>query len=571
MVRKRWKLADTDPGAAERLTEKLGILPATARLLVNRGITDPDRALGFMRPDLRDLHDPFLLKDMDRAVDRIVRALHRDEKITVYGDYDVDGTTSAALLALFFRDIGVEASTFIPDRKDGYGLGSEAIKKLHASGTTLIITVDCGVSDFEEISYASELGLDVIVTDHHEPTRGIPPAHAVVNPKRGDCPFPFKGLAGVGVAFNLVMAVRARLREVDWTKGELPNLKRYLDLVSIGTIADVVPLVDENRVFASYGLRELQETERPGLVALKEASSLKPGRLSSTDVAFRLAPRINAAGRLERASTALALLTSSTGAEARALASELERGNRERQKIEEGILRQAEEMARGADPAERGLVLFSEGWHPGVIGIVASRLVDRFSRPAVLLSLADGVAKGSARGIKAFDMIEGLKHCSTLIDRFGGHKAAAGLTLATERVEAFRRKFLSYANDALTDEDLTPELSLDGELSLGEVNDRLVSEIETLAPFGCANREPLFCVQSARLTKADIVGTNHLMFTASQDGAARAGIGFGLGGLKPLASSGVVSIAFRPYIDEWRGTRRLRLRAKDIQAPDHST
>lgn len=567
MIKKRWKVAPVQTDLQGVLEKELDILPVTAQLLINRGLVSADRAFSFFRPELTSLHDPFLLKDMDRAVERIASAMRNHEKIAVYGDYDVDGTTSTALLHRFFSETGADVVCYIPERKaEGYGLNTDALGRLAADGARVVVTVDCGISNHAEVDAASSLGLDVVVTDHHEvPPEGPPPAHAVLNPKRPDCPFPFKDLAGVGVAFNLLMALRARLREEPWYTGPVPNLKRYLDLVSIGTVADVVPLVDENRVFVAFGLRELERTERPGLRALKEVSGLKGGPLSAGTVAFQLAPRINAAGRLARAMTAFRLLASTSYSEACALACSLDTENRSRQKIEEKILNEALEMAeRFRD--RKGFVLFSPDWHPGVIGIVASRLVDRFNKPAVMIALDGDVGKGSARGIRSFNMLEGLKACSGLLQRFGGHKAAAGLTLASGDVEDFAREFTAYLDDTLTDDDLTPEIELDAVVSLDDVTGRLVSEINSLAPFGCANREPLLCLEDARIADTRVVGSRHLKFNVSQNGSTRGGIGFGLAGLHPMSGDGY-SVAFSPYIDEWRGSRSLRLRVKDVRPP----
>ncbi|MFQ5464826.1 MAG: single-stranded-DNA-specific exonuclease RecJ [Thermodesulfobacteriota bacterium] len=564
-MKKRWKIIPEDKDLQAVLERELDVLPLTAQLLINRGLRSPGPALSFFRPDIAELHDPFLMADMDRATERIARAVRDHERIAVYGDYDVDGTTATALLSLFFREIGVDALCHIPDRKtEGYGLNAEALKGLAAQGAKVAITVDCGISNHEEALAASSLGIDLIITDHHEvPPEGPPTACAVLNPKREDCAFPFKGLAGVGVAFNLLMALRAVLRAEPWYTGRSPNLKRYLDLVSIGTVADVVPLVDENRVFVRYGLKELERTARPGLQALKEVSGLEPGPVGAGQVAFRLAPRINAAGRLSRASAALKLLTSDSPSEARALACVLDAENRSRQKIEEKILTEALAMA-GEFEDNRGIVLSSGHWHPGVIGIVASRLVDRFCKPTVMLAVDGDVAKGSARGVKAFDMLGGLRACSGLLERFGGHRAAAGLTLSSARLRAFREEFIRHVDSTLTDDDLTPEIELDAVVTLDAVTGRLVSEIEALAPFGCANREPVLCIEDAHITDARVVGANHLKFNVNQNGSTRGGIAFGLAGLHPIGGGGY-ALAFSPYMDEWKGTRSLRLRVRDVR------
>lgn len=565
-IKKRWKINPANKDLREVLGRKLNILPLTAQLLINRGLVEVDKAFSFLTPELKDLHDPFLLKDMDRAAERIHAAIGKGEKIAVYGDYDVDGVAATALVHLFFKEIGVDTVCYIPDRhSEGYGVNIEAVKELKRSGVRLIITVDCGSSNHEEISFANSLGLDVIVTDHHELTAGRPPAFAVINPKQSGCAFPFKGLAGVGVAFNLIMAVRAALRSAGRFKGAEPNLKRYLDLVAIGTVADMVPLLDENRIFVSAGLKELECTRRPGLKALKEAASVKPGRCDADVVAFCLAPRINAAGRLTLASTALSLLVTDDHVEAARLAGMLEKENQSRQKLEEEILNEALGMLGGE--TKRGIVLVSENWHPGVIGIVASRLVDRFAKPAVMIAFdkkGSDVARGSARGVKSFNILEGIKACASFLEKFGGHKAAAGLTLRRDKLEGFKEAFLMYLNHAVTEEDLMPEITLDAAVSLDELDLRVLSEIETLAPFGMANSKPIFCLTDARIIETEVVKQRHLRFKLKHNGCAKSAIGFGLAGLHPLAGDGF-NVAFSPYADEWQGVRNLGLHIKDVQ------
>lgn len=560
MMKKRWKVSPANRELQEMLGRGLNILPLTAQLLVNRGLVDCDKAFCFLNPDLKDLHSPFLMKGMDIAVERISRAVFERERIAVYGDYDVDGTTSTALLHLFFREIGVEAATYIPCRHgEGYGLNAEAVKRLAAEGTRLVITVDCGSSNIDEVRLASTLGMDVIVTDHHEIPEP-PPALSVLNPKQKGCPFPFKGLAGVGVAFNLAMALRVRLRELGWFKREEPNLKRYLDLVAIGTVADIVPLMDENRVFVSYGLKELEAAKRPGVKALLAVARLA-GELTAENIAFQLAPRINAAGRLSRATTALRLLTTEDPREAERLAEELNKENLSRQKLEEVVLNEAVSMLTDVP---RGIVLAKEGWHPGVIGIVASRLADRFFRPTVMIALEGEAGKGSARGIRSFDILEGLRSCASTLEKFGGHKAAAGLTVARENVERFREEFLSYLEGALADEALTPEITLDAVVSLDVIDHRQVSEIESLSPFGASNSEPLLGLTEADILETEVVGSRHLKFKVKHKGCARNGIGFGLAGLHPMRGEGY-AVAFSPFVDEWQGVKNLRLKVKDVR------
>ncbi|GMR04894.1 MAG: single-stranded-DNA-specific exonuclease RecJ [Thermodesulfobacteriota bacterium] len=563
-MKKRWKVSPANKALQDELAKRLHILPLTAQLLINRGLVDCDTAFSFLRPELKSLHDPYLLKGMDQGVARIVEAMEKGEKMAVYGDYDVDGTSSTALLYLFFREIGVEVSRYIPDRmSEGYGMNAEAVKTLKASGVSLIITADCGTSNHEEIAFARDLGVDVIVTDHHEPSEENPPASAFINPKQKGCAFPFKGLAGVGVAFNLVMALRMRLRKAGYFKGDVPNLKRYLDLVAIGTVSDMVPLVDENRVFVRHGLKVLETTARPGLIALKDVAGIKPGKVAAYHIAFHLAPRLNAAGRLSRAEVAFKLLVSEDAREAAALAANLDSENSSRQKIEAATLKEALAML-GDGTDDLGIVLWSEKWHPGVIGIVASRLVERFSKPAVMIALEGEEGKGSARGVRSFSILEGIRACSAHLKKYGGHRAAAGLTVERGKVEGFRSELLKYINSTITEDDLVPEVNVDARVTLGDVDLRLISEIATLAPFGISNREPLLCIPDANIIKTEVVGGRHLRFRLAQKGRAAGAIGFGLARLHPVEGDGF-AVAFSPYLDEWGGARKPGLRIKEIE------
>jgi len=562
-MKKRWKVTPADKELQQVLGRELNILPLTAQLLINRGLVDCDRAFSFLRPSLNDLHDPYLMKGMDAAVRRTIEAIDGGEQIAVYGDYDVDGTTSTALLYLFFREIGVSVRPYIPDRiSEGYGVNEGAVRRLVAEGVKLVITVDCGSSDREAVALAASLGVDVIVTDHHELPSDPPQAVAILNPKQKDCLFPFKGLAGVGVAFNFLMALRSGLRNSGRFSSKEPNLKSCLDLVAIGTVADMVPLVGENRVLVSYGIKELEKSSRPGIAALKEVCGLRPGRLDSDTIAFQMAPRINAAGRVGQAMNAFNLLVSEQPEESAHLARGLNRENIARQKLEGDILTEALEMV--GSNSDRGIVLCSDGWHPGVIGIVASRLVDRFSKPTVMIALDGDTGKGSARGVKSFNILEGLRSCAHLLERFGGHKAAAGLTVSRENIGPFKAGFLKYLNESVSEEDLMPEILLDSVVSLEDVDKRLLDEIDTLAPFGVSNRAPLLCLSGAGIVASEVVGKKHLKVKVSQNGCSRSGIGFGLAPLHPMTAE-VYSLVFSPYLDEWQGGKNLKLRIRDIK------
>ncbi|MBI5345430.1 MAG: single-stranded-DNA-specific exonuclease RecJ [Deltaproteobacteria bacterium] len=565
-------MSQANIGLQEVFCRDLEVSPITAQLLINRGLVDVNGASSFLRPDLKELHDPFLLKDMERAVGRIKAALDKKEKIAVYGDYDVDGTTSAAILYLFFKELGVEVRTYIPDRrKEGYGLNAGAISLLSEEGVTLIITVDCGISNFDEIGFASSIGTDIIVTDHHEPGFRRPPAFAVINPRQEGCAFPFKGLAGCGVAFNLLMALRARLRGTPWLdKGE-PNLKKYCGLVSIGTIADMAPLLDENRILVSHGLKEIESPWRPGLAALKEASGIRANApVDAEKIAFQIAPRINAAGRLTQASLALRLLVTDDPVEAASCAAALDRENAARQLLEVEILKDAVSIMSSPQAAlpekagDKGIVLYSDKWHPGVIGIVASRLVEMFGKPTVLISLDKEVGKGSVRSIKSFDILKALSSCEGVLLRYGGHRMAAGLTLARMNIEEFKKEFAGYLNRHLTEDDLIPEITMDALVSLNEMDLKLMSEIESLAPHGVANRVPLFCMTGAEVLGTEVVKVRHLRFKLKHNGVRNSAIGFNMAPLHPVKGDGF-AVAFSASINEWRGVKSLGLRIKDIK------
>ena len=565
-MKKRWNVSPENNELRLELAGELGILPITAQLLINRGLVDTARASSFLTPRLEDLHDPFLMKDMDVAVERIVRAVRTGEKIAVWGDYDVDGTTGSALLYLFMKEVGVEVDVYIPDRiTEGYGLNSAGIDRLAASGVKLLITTDCGVTNGDEVEHAGTLGVDCIVTDHHEPGDRMARALAVLNPKRADCDFPFKGLAGVGVAFNLLVALRTAMREAGLFKETEPNLKEYLDLVCIGTVADMVPLIDENRIFVSYGLKELRAKKRVGTKALMKAASIK-GAIDARGVAFQLAPRINAAGRMKSAIAAFDLLVSEDAAKAKELAAALNEENRERREIEKRILDEAVAMVETTiDGKDRGLFLASKRWHPGVIGIVASRLVDRYNLPTVLIAIDDdGVGKGSARSVNDINVLDAIEAGAEHLEKYGGHRAAAGVTVSADKLAAFRDAFIGHLSENVTDEDLHREVELDAVVSLEEVDVRLASEIERLSPFGSANREPLLGVKDARVVRTEIVGKSHLRIMLKQDGTQRKAIGFGLADMHPVKGEGF-DVAFHPCMDEWQGTKRLSLKVKDLQ------
>jgi single-stranded-DNA-specific exonuclease len=515
-MQKIWHILSPNPKQVSMLTDSLGCQLAVATALINRGISSPDQAAAFLNPSLAHVRSPFLMKDVDRAVERILLAIRRGEKVLIFGDYDMDGITATAILFEFLAYLDADVHYYIPNRlTEGYGLTRDYVeKRAIPDGIGLIITVDCGISSFDGVSAGRRAGIDVIITDHHETPALIPEAFAVLNPKQPDCTSGFSWLAGAGVALNLVMALRKSLRDDGFwsaTGPPEPNLKAACDLVALGTVADMVPLVQENRIYVKTGLQVLASHVRPGVKALLDVCNMLNRPLDTRDLAFKLAPRVNAAGRLSHGSIALQLLMTSNMERAHAIAKQLNQENTKRQKMENRILSEiVQHLENNPELLEqRALVLDQEGWHQGVIGIVASRLVDRYYRPVVLIAVADGIGKGSARTPDGFDLYEGLKGCAQYLEKFGGHKAAAGITLKAERIPAFRKDFERIVCQETTPEDFVPKLVIDGEISASDVCAELADELEALAPFGTGNPEPLFLLSDMDVLSARLVGANH--------------------------------------------------------------
>jgi single-stranded-DNA-specific exonuclease len=544
----RWITRPCDWARVEVLAEELGVSETTATVLVRRGLDDPAEARSFLAAESPG-HDPLALGDMATAVARIRVAVAAGERICVHGDYDVDGISATAVCVLVLRELGAAVEWRLPSRFDeGYGLAPETIEQLAADGVDLVVTVDCGITAVDEVARARELGLDVIVTDHHRPADTLPDC-PVVATRPSDYPCP--DLCGTGVVHTLARALLG---------DEHPALARTLDLVALATIADVVPLVDENRALAAQGLRALARTHRPGLQALMRSARVDPAAVDATAVGFRLAPRINAAGRLGRPDVALELLLTDDAAEAERLAAQLEELNRERQSVEERILREAVARVESWSPAERarrGYVLWDETWHEGVNGIVASRLVERFNRPVVLIAQSATGWKGSGRSVPAFDLHGALGACSEHLERYGGHRAAAGLSIATEQLEAFREAFAAHADAVLTDSDLRTVTPIDAIVPAHALTLELAEELDRLAPFGLGNPEPTLLVASVEAVSASVVGEGkHLRFRIRQherDGGSA--IAFGLGKqLDRLQQPGRYDVAFRLKENRWNGT-----------------
>jgi single-stranded-DNA-specific exonuclease len=561
----RWLLPATpDSVAVARLVEDLRLPDAVCRLLSARGYELPDAAKLFLRPRLEQLHDPAGLLDLDRAVERIVRAVRGGETILLHGDYDVDGICATTLLTRTLRGLGAKAVPFIPHRlSDGYDLTAAGVEAARRAGATLVVTADCGTSATGPVESLRALGIDVVVTDHHLPGGPLPPAYAVLNPKRPGCEYPDKDLAAVGIAFKLALAI---VRDMGANENIVLGM---LDLVALATIADVVPLRGENRVLARYGLRMLGQTRNLGLRALIRASGLEGKALTAGRVGFILAPRLNAVGRLGHALRGVELLLASTEHEANAIARELEELNRRRQDVDRATHERARALVAGLDLDETyGIVLAEEGWHPGVIGIVASRLVEEFGRPTVLIALEGNEGKGSGRSTSRFHLHSGLAECRDLLMRFGGHAAAAGVTIARDQVRSFADRFNNVARSRLTPDDLIPELRVDLEVALADCTLDLESLLRHLEPCGAGNPSPVLVTRSARVAAPpQVVGQGGLKLRlASDDGGAITVIGWGMGARSnELQSGSMLDVAFRLERDDWNGETRLQGRLADFR------
>jgi single-stranded-DNA-specific exonuclease len=561
----RWLDSPVDAESAQRLARELNVSPLVARLLVQRGLAEPAAAQAFLHPSLGQLHAPELMAGMREAVGRLRRALDQHEKILIYGDYDVDGTMAVVVLLTALRRLGAEVEAYVPHRlTDGYGMRVPVVEEAAANGFHVVISVDTGIREHAVLERARELGLDCIVTDHHLPDGHLPPACAILNPRRSDCSYPEKSLAGVGVAFKLAQALLS-------DKMTEKLLQSYLKVVAIGTIADVVPLLGENRVIARFGLEALrQPAQSSGLAALLELSGLAGKEISAGDVGFRLAPRLNAAGRMENARDVIDLFTLPDAVRTREIAENLERLNRERQRVEEEILRAiVGQLEQRADLAEQyTLVLAGEGWHRGVIGIVAQRVVERYHRPALVIGIEDGVGVGSARSIKRFHLLDALTSVGDLFQRFGGHAQAAGFALATEHIPELTRRFEEHARNILTASDLEPVLRVDAPIDLAEIDWPLYEEITQLEPFGMGNPTPVFGACGVRLlTTPRILQEKHLKLRVGKGARTLDALGWGWAARTPsLAAGQQVDLAFALEQNNYQDMASLQLVIKDLRA-----
>ncbi|HKI50880.1 MAG TPA: single-stranded-DNA-specific exonuclease RecJ [Geothermobacteraceae bacterium] len=548
------------------LCQDFGLSRELASVLVARGFDDPERTAQFLTDGLRQLPDPFLLKGMSRAVLRLEQALQSDELIIIHGDYDVDGITACTLLVTVLRQLGGRVDFHIPLRmEEGYGLSSQALEAAQAAGAAVVVSVDCGVTALEEAELARSLGLDLIITDHHQPKSSLPAALAILNPHQPGCEFPGRNLSGVGVAFFLAAGLRKQLRESGYFDSRPePDLRQQLDLVALGTVADLVPLHGVNRILVRSGLAMLQNTLRVGLQALKQVAAVK--QVDCGSVGFRLAPRLNAAGRLDDARLAVELLLTEDLAFARQTAAELDQVNLQRQQLEQQILDQAVARVEASGPlAERfSLVLADAAWHQGVIGIVASRLVERFYRPVVLIALDGELGKGSARSISGFHLFQGLQQCSATLTAFGGHEYAAGLALPAGQLEAFSSAFEAAAHSQLGSAELTRSRFYDRELLLEDISEPLACELELLNPCGAGNPEPVFLATGLCAQQVRRVGTHHLRLQCRQGGYSFPAIAFGMAE-RIEQFSAPFDILFSLSFNEWQGRRVLQLRIRDVR------
>ena len=548
-----WQLEPCSHALVQALADALSLDEVTASVLVRRGYDEPAEARRFLDGALPG-HDPFALGDMREAVASISAAVDAGRRICVHGDYDADGICATALAVLLLRELKADVAWHLPSRfEEGYGLNADTLTRLSEEGFDLVLTVDCGITAVAEVEHAHSLGLDVVVTDHHRPADSFP-ACPVVAPLKGD--YPFTGLCGTAVVWKLAQALLGP---------EHPFLERHLDVVALATVADVVPLVDENRALALLGLRRLAQTQKPGLRALMRVAHVDPATIDESSIGFRLAPRINASGRLCRPEAALALLLTEDDREAHTLAEELEALNRERQAVEERILREAVAEVESWPEARRrrrGYVVAGDGWHEGVIGIVASRLVERYNRPVVMIAGTDGDWKGSGRSVPAFDLHAGLGACAAHLERFGGHRAAAGLTIAGDRVETFAAAFAAHADQVLTEDDLRPVTRVDAIVPGSKLNLELCSELGRLAPFGLGNPGVVLLVDGCELADLSTVGDGkHLRFRVRQRGRdSGSAIAFGMGGqLDRFRREGRYDVAFRLQENQWNGVSSPQL------------
>ncbi|MEA2031036.1 MAG: single-stranded-DNA-specific exonuclease RecJ [candidate division Zixibacteria bacterium] len=561
----KWVVAeDCDSQLVNDLSSATNLTPSIVKILIRRNVNTPEAIHQFLNPKLSDLADPFSLIGMKSGIERVIKALFNNEKITVYGDYDVDGITATSLMYMVINKLGGQVDYYLPNRlTDGYGLSHYGIDKVVDRGTDLIITVDTGITAVEEIEYAKSVGIDVVVTDHHEPGIETPDAVAIINPKQVGCNYKSE-LSGVGVAYKFAQALYRTLDQDE------VDLQEHLDLVAMGTSADIVPLVNENRTLTKFGVKQIARTTKPGLKSLTFISGLIGKAISTSHVVFILAPRINALGRLGNAGEAIRLLSTRDERLASEIAHTLESENRRRKEIDTKTLSEALDMMEEEIDldTDKAIVLAANDWHQGVIGIVASRLVERYHLPTIMISIVNGEGKGSARSIPGFHLTKALKKCEHLLIRYGGHKYAAGLSIAPDKVEEFRSRFLEVTNSILTDEDIIPKLHIDLEIELTDIDDSFMESIEAFAPFGPQNMRPVFLTRNCEVSAQPyVVGNNHLKMRIRKGNAEFNVIGFGFGDMVRVISSRgcMVDVVYVAEYNTYRNVTQKQIRLKDIR------
>ena len=562
----RWVITQPEQEEAiSTLMDMLNVPESIARLLAIRGISSFENAKQFFRPSLNELYDPFLMKDMDRASERLSLAIRSNEKVLVYGDYDVDGTTATAIVYSFLKEFGVVVDYYIPHRfKEGYGINPEGVQYAHEMGAQVIVSVDCGITAIDEAEEIKALGMDLIICDHHTVGAALPNAYAVLDPKREDCSYPFDGLSGAGVGFKLVQATLARLG--------LPAKEAYdyLDLLAVSIASDIVPIIDENRILMWAGLERLRTNPRVGIQALMNLIRVPQAELDTKKIVFSIGPRINAAGRMGDASTAVKLLIAKDEPEANLMARELEGINAKRRDTDTTTMNEAVEQIEEQLNMDRisALVLFNPDWHLGVIGIVASRLVDQYHRPAIMLSEVDGKIKGSARSIRGFNIYEAIRECDDLLEQFGGHEYAAGLTLKDGVLKEFRKRMNSKAVEKLSGSSFEAELLVDAEINLAEIDGKFWKLLHQFQPFGPANTKPLFTSKAlSAVGVPTIVGNGHLKLRLKQEGSPTFdAIGFNMHDLMPIVRDGKpFDIAYELEENTWNGNTSIQIHLRDIK------
>ena len=565
-MQKRWAIAScNDEAKARQLEEALGIHGVLAELLVNRGVANFEDARCFFRPDLSSLHDPFLMKDMDKAIARIEKAIGNKERVLIYGDYDVDGTTAVAVVYSFFRQFHSGLEFYLPDRyAEGYGISNQGIDYAAENGFTLVIALDCGIKALDKVSYARERGIDFIIGDHHLPGAELPDAVAVLDPKRDDCPYPYKELPGCGIGFKLVQAF------VQKNNMDVNHCYQYLDLVAVGIASDIVPISGENRILAHYGLLKLNTNPCCGLQSLIDLSTHRSGHFTVNDIIFQIGPRINAAGRIDHAKDAVKLLISKSLQEASAYSKSIDVQNTQRKDFDFRITEEALAIIDADEELKKRktTVVFQPGWHKGVIGIVATRLTEKYYRPTVVLTQTNGHVSGSARSVVGFDLYEALSACSDLLDQFGGHKYAAGLTMKPENIGLFQQRFEHVVEASILPSMLQREMVIDAELDFADIDAKFFRILRRFEPFGPQNEAPVF--MSRRVVvwgMATIVGGSHLKMTVRQPGSPRFDcIGFGLADYaEAINTQGPFDMCYTIEENVWRDKRNLQLNVKDIR------